>query len=182
MSNYKKLMKVLEDKNISRYQLAKGTKIAPSDIYNCFNGQQPFYPKWRKSIAKYLGVNETVLFDEAKRNNTVNAKKKDAQKSANQNYQDNYIMTTIEAQVWNRLSQKPITKEQLYSMTGYNDREIRAAVQTLRNNGYPVMSSSKRSGYWIARNEDEIHMLIAELKSRANEMMNTVRSLENVRI
>ena len=108
-------------------------------------------------------------------------KKKDALRGANQN-QENYIMTTVEAQVWNRLSHKPITKKQLYSMTGYSDREIRAAVQTLRNNGYPVMSSSKKSGYWIARNEDEIHMLIAELKSRASEMMNTVRSLENVRL
>lgn len=107
--------------------------------------------------------------------------KKDAQKDANQN-QDKYIMTTVESQVWNRLSHKPTTKKQLYSMTGYSDREIRAAVQTLRNNGYPVMSSSKTNGYWIARNEDEIYMLIAELKSRANEMMNTARSLENVRL
>lgn len=108
-------------------------------------------------------------------------KKKDAQKDANQN-QENYIMTTAESQVWNRLSHKPITKKELHSMTGYSDREIRAAVQTLRNNGYPVMSSSKTKGYWIARNECEINMLIAELKSRASEMMNTARSLENVRI
>lgn len=107
--------------------------------------------------------------------------KKDAQKDANQN-QENYIMTTVEAQVWNRLSDEPISKNELHSMTGYSDREIRAAVQTLRNNGYPVMSSSKTNGYWIARNEDEIYMLIAELKSRASEMMNTARSLENVRI
>ena len=108
-------------------------------------------------------------------------KKKDTLRGANQN-QNDYIMTTAESQVWNRLSHKPISKKELHSMTGYSDREIRAAVQTLRNNGYPVMSSSKKSGYWIARNEDEIHMLIAELKSRASEMMNTVRSLENVRI
>ncbi len=107
--------------------------------------------------------------------------KKDAQKDANQN-QENYIMTTVESQVWNRLSHKPITKKQLYSMTGYSDREIRAAIQTLRNNGYPVMSSSRTNGYWIARNEDEIYMLVNELKSRANEIMNTARSLENVRL
>lgn len=108
-------------------------------------------------------------------------KKKDTLRGANQN-QNDYIMTTVEAQVWNRLSNKPISKNELHSMTGYSDREIRAAVQTLRNNGYPVMSSSKTKGYWIARNEDEIHLLIAELKSRASEMMNTARSLENVRI
>ena len=108
-------------------------------------------------------------------------KKKGIQEDANQN-QENYIMTTVEAQVWNRLSDEPISKNELHSMTGYSDREIRAAVQTLRNNGYPVMSSSKTNGYWIARNEDEIYMLIAELKSRASEMMNTTRSLENVRL
>lgn len=107
--------------------------------------------------------------------------KKNTSKGANQN-QDDYIMTTIESQVWNRLSHKPITKKQLYSMTGYSDREIRAAIQTLRNNGYPVMSSSRTNGYWIARNEDEIYMLVNELKSRANEIMNTARSLENVRL
>lgn len=66
MSNYKNLIKVLEEKNMSRYQLAKGAKIAPPDIYKCFSGKQPFYPKWRKNIAKYLGVNETDLFDEVK--------------------------------------------------------------------------------------------------------------------
>lgn len=66
MSNYKNLIKVLEEKNISRYQLAKGAKIAPPDIYKCFSGKQPFYPKWRKNIAEYLGVNETDLFDEVK--------------------------------------------------------------------------------------------------------------------
>ena len=113
--------------------------------------------------------------------NYIIDKKKDTSKGANQN-QENYIMTTAEAQVWNRLSHKPTTKKELHSMTGYNDREIRAAVKNLRDNGYPVMSSSKKSGYWIARNEDEIHMLIAELKSRASEMMNTARSLENARL
>lgn len=107
--------------------------------------------------------------------------KKDTSKGANQN-QDKYIMTTVESQVWNRLSHKPTSKDELHSMTGYSDREIRAAIQTLRNNGYPVMSSSSTNGYWIARNEDEIYMLIAELKSRASEMMNTARSLENVRL
>lgn len=107
--------------------------------------------------------------------------KKDTSKGANQN-QDDYIMTTIESQVWNRLSHKPITKKQLYSMTGYSDREIRAAIQTLRNNGYPVMSSSRTNGYWIARNEDEIYMLVNELRSRASEMLKTARSLENVRL
>lgn len=66
MSNFKNLMKVLEEKNISRYQLAKGAKIAPPDIYKCFSGKQSFYPKWRKNIAEYLGVNETDLFDEVK--------------------------------------------------------------------------------------------------------------------
>lgn len=68
MSNYKKLTKVLEEKNMSRYQLAKGAKIAPPDIYKCFSGKQPFFPKWRKNIAKYLDIDEADLFDEVKNN------------------------------------------------------------------------------------------------------------------
>lgn len=108
-------------------------------------------------------------------------KKKDTLRGANQN-PNNYIMTTVESQVWNRLSDEPISKKELHSMTGYNDREIRGAVQTLRDNGYPVMSSSKKSGYWIARTESEKQQLIKEFKSRINKMEQTVRSLENVRI
>lgn len=68
MSNSNKLMKVLEERKISRYQLAKGANIAPPDIYKCFSGKQPFFPKWRKNIAKYLGVDEADLFDEVKNN------------------------------------------------------------------------------------------------------------------
>ena len=107
--------------------------------------------------------------------------KKDTSKGANQN-QDDYIMTTIESQVWNRLSHKPISRNALRLRTGYSDRQIRKAVQNLRNNGYPVISNSDKNGYWIARSEDEIYMLVNELRSRASEMLKTARSLENVRL
>lgn len=68
--------------------------------------------------------------------------KKDTSKGANQN-QDDYIMTTIESQVWNRLSHKPISRNALRLRTGYSDRQIRKAVQNLRNNGYPVAIAIK---------------------------------------
>lgn len=108
-------------------------------------------------------------------------KKNDAQKDANQN-QENYIMTSVESQVWNKLSHEPISRNALRLRTGYSDRQIRKAVQNLRNNGYPVISNSDKNGYWIARSEDEVYMLVHELRSRASEMLKTARSLENVKI
>lgn len=57
------LLKVLNEKGISKLQLALKCQISPSDLYNAINGNRPFYPKWRKKISEYLEVDEQILFD-----------------------------------------------------------------------------------------------------------------------
>ena len=59
---YEKLLKELEARNISRYELAKLSKISKPDIYNALTGKKPLYPSWRKRIAEALGMAEEDLF------------------------------------------------------------------------------------------------------------------------
>lgn len=56
------LLKVLEERKISKLQLALNAGIAPHYIYNAINGKMPFYPKYRKAIAEYLQMDESELF------------------------------------------------------------------------------------------------------------------------
>lgn len=56
------LLKVLNERGISKLQLALKCQISPSDLYNAINGNRPFYPKWRKKISEYLEVDEQTLF------------------------------------------------------------------------------------------------------------------------
>ena len=65
------LLKILEERKISKLQLALNTKIAPSDLYSAINGHKPFYPAWRKRISKYLHINEAVLFSDIDKDSEV---------------------------------------------------------------------------------------------------------------
>lgn len=50
---------------MSKLQLAMKTGITPSDLYCALNGKKPFYPKYKRKISKYLGVDEATLFAES---------------------------------------------------------------------------------------------------------------------
>lgn len=56
------LLKVLEERKISKLQLALNAGIAPHYLYNAINGKMPFYPKYKKAIAEYLQIDESELF------------------------------------------------------------------------------------------------------------------------
>ena len=57
------LFKILKEKGISKLQLALKCQITPSDLYNAMNGNKPFYPKWKKKIARYLEIDEHLIFE-----------------------------------------------------------------------------------------------------------------------
>ena len=59
---FMQLLKVLEERKMSKLQLAMNTGIAPHYLYNAINGKMPFYPKYKKAIAEYLQVDESELF------------------------------------------------------------------------------------------------------------------------
>lgn len=60
------LLKLLNEKGISKLQLALKCQITPSDLYSAIKGKKPFYPKWKHKITQYLGVSEDVIFDGTK--------------------------------------------------------------------------------------------------------------------
>ncbi|WP_113675257.1 helix-turn-helix domain-containing protein [Vallitalea guaymasensis] len=56
------IMKYLLEKKKSQLQLARETKIAPSDLNNVIKGKRYCYPGWRKRISQALDVKEEDLF------------------------------------------------------------------------------------------------------------------------
>lgn len=59
---YERLNKVITEKGISRYKLAKLSGINHPDLYSALNGKKPFYPGWRVKISEALGMSEDELF------------------------------------------------------------------------------------------------------------------------
>ena len=60
----KKLKTILKERGISAYRLAIDCSIATTNIYNCLNGKQYIYPKWRKAISEYLNMSEEDIFED----------------------------------------------------------------------------------------------------------------------
>ncbi len=58
-----KLLDVLQEKNISRHQLALMAKISPSDLYSVFSGKGFMHPGWKHRIAACLEMSEDDLCD-----------------------------------------------------------------------------------------------------------------------
>jgi predicted RNA-binding protein (virulence factor B family) len=76
-----------------------------------------------------------------------------------------------------------ITKEKLaYCMNlKYSDaldRQIRATVEELRNEGFPIVSDSGHAGYYFASNLKEIESLTQELESRSKKMLEQSRMMK----
>lgn len=63
MSKQNRLNKVLNEKNISAYRVAKDCNIALPTMYSIMSGKMFPYPKYRKLISDYLDVPESELFD-----------------------------------------------------------------------------------------------------------------------
>ena len=63
------LLKVLEERKMSKLQLAMNTGIAPHYLYNAINGKMPFYPKYKEAISEYLQIDEQELFSESEAKN-----------------------------------------------------------------------------------------------------------------
>lgn len=57
-----RLQEVLNERGISKLQLALKSEIAPSDLYLALNGKKPLYPGWKKRIAECLEMDESELF------------------------------------------------------------------------------------------------------------------------
>ena len=68
-----KLLDVLNERNISKLQLALKAGITPSDLYCAINKTKPFYPSYKRKIAEYLQIEEAELFAESEGDNVENS-------------------------------------------------------------------------------------------------------------
>ena len=59
---YENLIKLLEERGLTKYRLAKMSNISPQDLYSVLNGHKPLYPNWKKRIAEAMDIPEHLLF------------------------------------------------------------------------------------------------------------------------
>lgn len=85
-------------------------------------------------------------------------------------------------QVYNCLKvgfENRLTYSQIKIITGYDHRTIRNYISMLREQGYPVISSNKFAGFYIATNDDkgifDIIRMKQETLSRIKNLQHTVR-------
>lgn len=88
--------------------------------------------------------------------------------------QDN---NTMKYKLLSILTDKPQSKEELSAQMNASERSVRKAVEELRSEGVPVVSSSHLKGYWLGTKEEAMRTA-REYKSRAMRMLRTARALE----
>lgn len=54
--------RILSERGISIRKCAIEIGISQPDLCNAINGVKPMYPKYRKLLANYLGIDQGVLF------------------------------------------------------------------------------------------------------------------------
>ena len=64
--------------------------------------------------------------------------------------------------------------------TGLNSRDVRYAIQKLRDDGYPICATPE-DGYWIARYSQDLNDTISKLQSHINNSQDTLDALLNAR-
>lgn len=74
----------------------------------------------------------------------------------------------------------PTTGRELCDMTGMQRRDISAAVEAERRDGFPICASTdtSRPGYYMAADAGELARYIRSLKHRIAELTETCEALE----
>lgn len=62
-----------------------------------------------------------------------------------------------------------ISRQSLVLCTGLPDRSVRRLISAAREDGHAIVGDPN-GGYYMAENEDDVNLLIAELTSRMNKL------------
>lgn len=74
-----------------------------------------------------------------------------------------------------------VTRDFLVSKTGISDREVRRAIHSLRDKGYPICSAVERpGGYWLCNDVDFLIWFIADLKTQRDGLSKAIRRMEKM--
>ena len=75
--------------------------------------------------------------------------------------------------------ENPMDRKHIAEISQVPERKIRLIIKGLRKKGVRVVSySENRGGYWIAKTEEEYKRFRAEYMSRINDMLETVKAMD----
>lgn len=77
--------------------------------------------------------------------------------------------------------QNAISREKLTQATGYCDRMNRRFIAEARLRGVPIVSNANRKGYFIADKDEDVSLIVSDLKSRIGALQSQIRALEKAR-
>lgn len=69
--------------------------------------------------------------------------------------------------------EKAITRSELVTLTGFNDRKVRDIIADLRKNEIFICSTSGQKGYWKATKREELEDLANEFHDRGIDCLST---------
>ena len=87
-------------------------------------------------------------------------------------------MSDIEALVLDslrgRTKENPLTRRELKEIVGTKDSRSRGVIQSLRAQGYRIVSFANAEGYWITHDEAEYKAFRKEYLKKANTIVHNV--------
>lgn len=86
------------------------------------------------------------------------------------------MLVHIWADIHKSSSINPVFSKQLENRYKLSGAEVRSVIHRLREDGKPICSGSE--GYYLAKDLVEARHTINHLRSRANSMLETARSME----
>lgn len=91
-------------------------------------------------------------------------------------------MREIEKAVLETLQDKskenPLTRTELRQIVGSRDSNARAVIQSLRSQGFRIVSSAGSKGYWIATDTEEYKAFRAEYIRKASTIINNIKAMD----
>ena len=78
------------------------------------------------------------------------------------------------------MTREMLCAEILGEFTPTNDRKVRKAIESLRDNGIAIESNSGRAGYRLSVNEDDLKKMAAEFESRAERNREKATAVQRI--
>jgi hypothetical protein len=80
------------------------------------------------------------------------------------------------------ITREALATQALGEFTATTDRQVREVIEELRRKRVPVLSSSGRAGYWLAKDRADVDGCIADLYARYHSIEETIRQLRQARV
>lgn len=106
-------------------------------------------------------------------------KKAPSQNDIGAENQTNYtpIISQVQELIQKAGSQNPATRSELARLTGVPDRQVRFAIEDLRNSGERIITSEK-GGYYYAENEMQYRRWRVSISSRISKLSKMLKAMD----